>query len=157
MARTFRRTPLAAAALVVGSLALTGCSVVNPITTQGPYAPSDGVRVEVADRVSVENLMVLTAGKGEVGRVLGAVVNRSGKDVEVTLDLGEDGRPIPVGVAAGETVNLTDADISLAKVPVAPGAVLDSLIGATGSGDVAVPVPVLDGTIPPYDEYLAGA
>ncbi|MHB1064803.1 MAG: hypothetical protein ACYC1Z_10030 [Georgenia sp.] len=157
MARTFRRTPLAAAALVVGSLALAGCSVVNPITTQGPYAPSDGVRVEVADRVSVENLMVLTTGEGEVGHVLGAVVNRSEQDVEVTLALGEGGSTIPVGVAAGETVNLTDAGISLAEVAVAPGAMLDSLIGATGSGDVAVAVPVLDGTIPPYDEYLAGA
>lgn len=153
MARTIRRTPLATA-VVVGALALAGCSVANPITTAMPYAPSDGVRVEVTDGVTVENLMVLTDGEGEEGHVLGAVVNRSSEDVEVTITLGEDGGSVPVDVAAGESVNLAEAGITTAAVGAAPGAVLDATVGATGSGDVAAAVPVLDGTIPPYDEYL---
>lgn len=154
MARTVRRMPLAVAALAVGPLALAGCSVASPITTQGPYAASDGARVQVTDNVAVENLMVLTEGEGEEGHVLGAVVNRSEQDVEVMLTLGEGEGTIPVGVAAGETVNFTDAGITIDAVGVPPGAVLDSTVAADGTGEITVAVPVLDGTIPPYDEYL---
>ena len=153
MARTIRRPAIAAATLGV-ALVLGGCSAANPITTQRAYAPSDGIRVQVADGVSVENLLVLTEGEGQPGHVLGAVVNRSTQDVRVSLKLGESGSPIPVSVPAEGQVNLGNQKATTPSVSVPPGATLPATVGANGVGEISVEVPVLDGTIPPYDEYL---
>ncbi|WP_448070852.1 hypothetical protein [Georgenia yuyongxinii] len=153
MARTIRRSAIAATALGA-ALALAGCSVANPITTQMEYAPSDGVRVEVTDGVVVENLMVLTESEGAEGRVVGAVVNRSGEPAVVTLSLGEGASAVPVRVPAGGTADLLADGVTVPSVGVPPGAMLPSTVGAEGAGQVSVDVPVLDGTIPPYDEVL---
>ncbi|WP_447925876.1 hypothetical protein [Georgenia muralis] len=157
MARTAPRARTVAVASAAATLTLAGCSVANPITTAVPYAPSDGVRVEVTDGVVVENLMILAEGEGEEGLVIGSVVNRSREDVEVTLSLGEGGGEVPVEVAAGESVSLNEAGLSVASLEVAPGAVLPSSVSTDVGGTVEVPVPVLDGTVPPYDEFLDGA
>ncbi|TRW43230.1 hypothetical protein [Georgenia yuyongxinii] len=156
MARTIRRSAIAAT-MLGAALVLAGCSVANPITTQMAYAPSDGIRVEVADGVVVENLMVLTESKGGEGHVVGAVVNRSKENALVTLILGEGGGGVPVRVPAGGTADLLADGVTVASVGVAPGAVLPSTVGAEGAGQVSVDVPVLDGTIPPYDEVLGQA
>ncbi|WP_127126544.1 hypothetical protein [Georgenia sp. SYP-B2076] len=153
MARTTRRSLIAAAALGA-SLVLAGCSVANPITTQGAYAASDGVRAELGG-VTVENLLILTEGEGETGHVLGSIVNHTTEPVQVTLTLGENGGSIPFRLPAEGTVNLTDEGTALESVDVPAGAVLPGSISTSGAGSVSVPVPVLDGTIPPYDEYLA--
>ena len=154
MVRTARRTRLAALATLGGTLLLAGCSVANPITTAQPYAPSDGIRVALTDDVSVENLMVLTKGKGQEGHLLGAVVNRSGENVEVTFTIGEGGASVPVRVDAGDEVNFTDAGITTQSVDAAPGATVPATVSMPSAGDTQVQIPVLDGTIPPYDEYL---
>ncbi|GAA4287063.1 hypothetical protein [Georgenia daeguensis] len=154
MVRTTRRTRLAALAALGGTLTLSGCAVANPITTAEPYAPSDGIRVAVSDEVVVENLMILTEGEGQPGHLLGAVVNRSGEDVEVSFTIGEGGATVPVRVDAGEHVNFTDAGITTQSVDAEPGATIPATVSMPSAGDAQVEVPVLDGTIPPYDEYL---
>ncbi len=153
MARTIRRSAIAAAMLGVG-LVLGGCTATNPITTQYSYAPSDGIRVEVTDRVSVENLLVLTEGEGQPGHVLGAVVNRSPQDMYVSLTLGKSGTAIPVHVPAGGEVNLSAENVTTPSVGVQPGATLPATVGAAGVGEISVEVPVLDGTLPAYKDYL---
>lgn len=154
MARTALRARTVAVASAAATLTLAGCSVANPITTAVPYAPSDGVRVVVTEGVAVENLMILAEAEGEEGFVIGSVVNRSREDVEVSLRLGEGGSEVPVDVAAGESVSLGEAGLSVASLEVAPGGVLPSSVSTDRGGAVDVPVPVLDGTVPPYDEYL---
>ena len=153
MARTIRRTAIAATTLGV-ALVLGGCSATNPITTQYSYAPSDGVLVQVGDGVSVDNLMVLTEGEGQPGHVLGAVVNRSTQDVRVSLQVGDGGASIPVRVPAGGEVNFAHEKVTTPSVGVAPGGTLPATVSADDTGSVSVEIPVLDGTIPPYDEYL---
>ncbi|KAE8762565.1 hypothetical protein [Georgenia thermotolerans] len=153
MARTIRRTAIAATTLGV-ALVLGGCTATNPITTQYSYAPSDGVLVQVGDGVSVENLMVLTEGEGQPGHVLGAVVNRSTEDVRVSLQIGDGGATVPLRVPAKGTVNFTNDKITTPSVGIAPGGVLPATVSADNAGNVSVDIPVLDGTIPPYDEYL---
>ncbi|GAA1648437.1 hypothetical protein [Georgenia ruanii] len=153
MARTIRRTAIAAA-MLGAALVLAGCSATNPITTQYSYAPSDGVRVQLADGVSVENLMVLTEGEGQLGHVLGAVVNRSTQDMRVSLRIGDGGATVPVQVPAKGEVNFTDEKVTTPSVAVPPGGVLPATVSADDTGVVSVDVPVLDGTIPPYDKYL---
>lgn len=152
MARTASRTRLTAAVVVGSALSLGGCTFANDITTLGPYAASDGVRVEVGDGVSVENLMVLTEGGGAEAYVLGSIVNRTREEVEVTLDIA--GAQAPFTLGPGETVNLTEERLTAQSVAEAPGATTPGTVSSSGSGTVEVSVPVLDGTIPPYDTYL---
>ncbi|WP_043499256.1 hypothetical protein [Georgenia sp. SUBG003] len=153
MART-TRTRLVATIALGGTLTLAGCSVASPITTAKPYAPSDGIRVAVTDEVSVENLMILTDGEGEEGHLLGAVVNRSGERVEVSFSFEGGGSSVPVRVGAGEHVNFTEAGITVPGVDAAPGATVATTVSEPAAGGTDVQVPVLDGTIPPYDEFL---
>src|SRR5690606_961128 len=69
------RTTLVAAGAAAGALLLGACA---PITTQLPYAPSDGSRVDFDDAAGLRglNLMVLTAAEGEPGALLGALANQ---------------------------------------------------------------------------------
>jgi len=151
------RTRLVALIALGGTLTLAGCSVASPITTAHPYAPSDGIRVAVTDEVAVENLMILTEGEGQEGHLLGAVVNRSGEDVEVSFSFEGGSGSVPVRVDAGDFVNFTDAGITISNVDAAPGATVTTTVSAPTAGDTEVHVPVLDGTIPPYDEFLGQA
>ncbi|GAA4414564.1 hypothetical protein GCM10023169_00040 [Georgenia halophila] len=154
MVRTTPRTRLAALGAAAVATLVGGCSFANPITTAQAYAPSDGIRVPISDEVSVENLLVLTEGAGETGYVLGAVVNHTSEEVEVSLTLGEEAAPIPVTVEPEGEVNFTGAGLTLEEVAVAPGATLTSVVSTGSAGELAVDVPVLDGTLPPYDRYL---
>jgi hypothetical protein len=150
----FTRTRLAALIALGGTLTLAGCSVASPITTAQPYAPSDGIRVAVTDDVSVENLMILTEGEGEPGHLLGAVVNRSSEDVEISFSFEGGSASVPVRVDAGDYVNFTDAGITTQSVDAAPGSTISTTVSDPTVGDFQAEVPVLDGTIPPYDEFL---
>ncbi|MFC7404448.1 hypothetical protein [Georgenia alba] len=159
MARTTRRTRLVslAATGIAVAAAAGGCATMNPITTAEPYAPSDGVRVPIRSDLVVENLMVLTEADGETGHLLGAVVNRGTEAVEVSFTFGESGAPIPVTVEPEATVNFTEAGITVDQVEVPPGAVLPSVVATSQDGETTTRVPVLDGTIPPYDDFLESA
>lgn len=147
MPRPARALAILAVPLAAGLLG--GCGFASPIQTQQTYAASDGVRVQLSDDVRIENLLLLTAAEGEPGRLLGAVVNGSGDDATVSIDVG--GEVTEVHVAAGQTANLADEE-PLAAVGAAPGATIEVSIEFAGTTVRAIPV--LDGTIPPYDEYL---
>ncbi|KGM02393.1 hypothetical protein [Cellulomonas cellasea] len=148
-----RLSATVAVALVGAGLA--GCSATNPITTQEPYAPSDGVRVGLGD-LTAENLLVLTSGEGEPASLHGAVRNRGGEDLEVTFTL-EDGTEVgTVEVAAGDGVLLggTDGEQLLFTATDVPGSTTDLAISTAAGGAETVPVPVLDGTLPEYADEV---
>ncbi|MGO1316108.1 MAG: hypothetical protein ACTMIR_03605 [Cellulomonadaceae bacterium] len=134
-----------------GALAVSGCA---PIMTQHAYAPSDGLRVVLADGVIVQNLLVLTAAEGDPGAVLGAVRNSGPADAVVSLagtDLQvEAGQTVLIGGEAGRPL-LLDA------VDAAPGATLPLEVGIVGQQVETVPVPVLDGELPQYAPYVPTA
>ncbi|MPV36303.1 hypothetical protein [Georgenia subflava] len=148
MARPTRS--LTAAALLA---TLAGCSVANPITTQLEYAPSDGVRVELSENVSAENLMILTRGEGREGHLLGAVVNRSDEDVAVEIELA--GGPVyDFDLGPQDVVNFADAELTPASVDDPPGATLQATLSLDQAGSQEAFIPVLDGTLPAYERYL---
>ncbi|WP_418607179.1 hypothetical protein [Georgenia sp. SUBG003] len=131
-------------------LAAPGCSAANPITTQMSYAPSDGVRVQLSDDVSAENLMILTRGEDQEGHLLGAVVNRSTDPSTVTVTVELDGgSTYTFDLGPSENVNLTDEDLTPTRVDAPPGATLPGTVSASNAGSQDVDIPVLDGTIPP--------
>ncbi len=157
--RTGRRSVLRAlAALTIAGTAVgvAGCS---PLTTLRPYAPSDGVRAVLEDQITIENLLILTTGEGMPALVVGGVTNRTADRSVVTMTFGENGTETSVVVLGRDTVLLDPLNengelMFLEASPVAPGAVVPVTISTEESGSVTAQVPVLDGTLEPYGEYI---
>ncbi len=145
-----RQTVAAIVAAPLAALLLAGCGFASPIRTQQTYSPSDGVRVDLGDGVRIENLMVLTEAEGEPGRLLGAVVNGSPADARVRIDVSGGVNEIRVG--AGEVASLLDDADLIPAVGAPPGATIEATIDFRGT--TTRRIPVLDGSIPPYDRYL---
>ena len=139
------------------ALTLTGCGLMTPITTQGPYAASDGVRVEVTDDVWAENLLLLTADAEQPALLIGLVANHSKTDgAEYSLSTA-DGTELHSGSLEAEAVvNLNDEPVEVTGVDTVPGST--AVINVAAGGEVSsVPVPVLDGTLEQYREFLEAA
>jgi len=151
-----RLSATVAVALVGAGLA--GCSATNPITTQRPYAASDGVRTTLGD-LTAENLLILTSGAGEAASLQGAVSNDGAEELEVTFAL-EDGTEVgSVEVGAGDGVLLggTEGEQLLFASADVPGATTDVTITTAAGGSETIAVPVLDGTLPEYADLVPTA
>ncbi|MDT0165904.1 hypothetical protein Q9R32_10075 [Actinotalea sp. AC32] len=145
------RTP---GALLASSIVLSACAFTQPIPARD-MALGDGVRVELSEDISAENLMILTRGQGERGHLLGAVANRSDRTVQVSIDPGGGGA-FTIDAPARSKVNLTHAGLVIEAVAMAPGATQPTTVSSPATGAFAVEVPVLDGTLPHYDRFLNG-
>lgn len=157
MSRSARPARLVAAASVMaGALLLAACS---PTITTKPYAPSDGIRVNLTDQVRGINLMVVSEGEGQPGAVLGALANGSADDVDFVL-AAEGAEPISLTVPAGQTVYLSAdhegdqaVDAQLDIVDTYPGGDLDATLSGAGV-DEDFSLPVMDGTLPEYADWV---
>lgn len=150
------RTIAVAGVSAAGALLLAACA---PTTTTLNYDPSDGVGVSVlgADNTELRgiNLLVVSAAEGEPGNVLGALSNTSAEDATFTLQSPGAG-PLVVEVPAGDTVYLNSeagepALIDL--VTAAPGDYLDATL-SVGADTKEFQLPVFDGTLPEYADYV---
>nr|WP_216077528.1 hypothetical protein [Isoptericola sediminis] len=133
-------------------MALGACA---PITTQMGYAPSDGTRVDFEDmQVRGLNLLVIATEEGGDGNLLGALANNSDEDVEFTLT-ASGATPVTVPVPAEETVYLgTDGEETLlGPVDTIPGGTLEATLEVAGQSETFY-LPVFDGTLPEYADYL---
>lgn len=148
---------MAAAALSIGLLALTGCGYVNAQQTSHQYAASDGTRADVGP-VQLRNMLIVSAGEQQPGRVIGAVYNSSSNDVKVTLK-GAEGAQTEVPVKKNSYTLLnqsTDAAI-LSTSGGKPGSLVDVQVTESGTNvNKTVKVPVVDGTLKEYVAYLPG-
>lgn len=153
------RTIALAAVSASGALLLAGCS---PSTTDLNYDPSDGAGVSVLGEENRAlrgiNLMVVSTAEGEAGNVLGALTNKTADDASFTLE-APGAAPVTLDVPAGDTVYLgteTGETVQLDAVGGAPGEYLDAQL-TVGSDSMEFQLPVLDGTLPEYAEYLPAA
>jgi hypothetical protein len=149
------RRPLAVAVI---ALALAGCSATNPIQTDKPYSPADGVRV-VLGNVRAENLLAVTSAAGAAGALSGALVNSGPADVTVTLTVADTSQPVSVpahGSVLIGTGNATGKRVPLPTVSAAPGMLLDVQLSTPADGSVSVQVPVLDAANPQYTAVVGG-
>lgn len=146
------RRPLVAVALAV-MFVLGACT---PPTTMNQYAAGDGARANLGSQVKVENLLVITEAEGSAGTLVGGVVNLWEQEAEVSLSVQDLGEAVTVTVDPKATLLLhpEHESVVLPSVPVPPGATLEVQISTGNSGSVTVPVPVLDGTMDPYQDYL---
>ncbi len=107
--RPGRRAVAPVAATVAAGLLLGGCSFTSRDVTLEPYAPSDGLQVDLGE-VLVRNVLVVSEGDGAPGVVSGALVNRGEEDAVVLVEVGPT--IDEVDVAAGATVFLSGYDSS---------------------------------------------
>ncbi|GHD12856.1 hypothetical protein [Zhihengliuella salsuginis] len=148
------RRALATAALAVVALGATGCGAINDQATTDKYAPSDGVVFSAGD-LEVRNLMLVTNSADEEARVLGSLVNDSDADTRVNLNV--DGTAVSIAVPADSVTKLED-DANKTVIPSAgeePGS--HTLVDVTVNGEsVEKSVPVVNGVLPEYRQYLPG-
>lgn len=147
----------AGALLAASALVTAGCSATGPTATETVDPPSHGLPVDISERAGLVNLMVLTAAEGGTGAVYGAAWNDNTDPVEITVALPDGTVLARVTVPALGTVTLgatQEEQIRVPDVPVPPGAVMELVVSTERGGRVVAPVPVLDGTLPPYDQLV---
>jgi hypothetical protein len=148
---------LAAAALGLGLLTVTGCGYITPQQTTQQYAASDGIRADLGP-LELRNMLIVSAGEDKPGRLLGAVYNSSSKDVKLTVN-GAEGSQTQVTVKANSYTLLNDStdEAILSTSGGEPGSLVDVKIREDGTNlDQTIKVPVLDATLEEYKKYVPG-
>lgn len=149
------------AGLVLGgaaALALGGCSLVTPINTMGPYSPATGVRVDLSPEVSLENLLLLTTDAEQPALLIGLAANRSKTEPAEIAVTTEDGTEVYSATLEAEAIeNLNDNPVTLTDTEATPGSTVNLTVSGAEAGAQSVPVPVLDGTLEQYAQYLEAA
>jgi len=145
---------LAAAALGVGMLT-SGCGYTNPQQTSEQYQSSDGIIADLGP-LQLRNILIISTGEDQPGRLIGAVYNSSSQDVTLTVK-GAEGSQTEVPVKANDYTLLNDSsdEAILSTTGGIPGSLVDVEIQEDGTNvSNTVKVPVLDATLPEYEEYL---
>lgn len=148
------RRVVAAAALAMLTLGVTSCGAINEQATTYQYAASDGIVLNVGD-LDVRNLMLVTKSATDEARVLGSLVNNTDKDETFELKLDTDS--VTVKVPAKSVVEFEEDENKtlLSSTGVAPGAHAPATL-TVGVNSASPSIPVLDGTLEEYREYVPG-
>lgn len=151
-----RRGKMALTAAVVGVGLLTaGCGYITPQQTNHQYSASDGIRADLGP-LKLRNILIVSSGEDQPGRVIGAVYNSSSKDVKLTMK-GAEGSQTEVAVKANSYTLLNDTtdEAILSTTGGKAGSLVDVQVSEDGTNvNSTVRVPVLDTTLPEYKEYL---
>jgi len=144
---------IAAAAIGVGLLSVTGCGFVNAQQTTHQYSASDGIKADLG-QLQLRNMLIVASGEKESGRVIGAVFNQSNSDATLTIS-GADGAQTEVPVKAKSETYLNEESDSavLSTAGAAPGG-LAKVTVRSGSDSAQINIPVVNGTLPEYQKYL---
>ena len=155
-----RRVALSVA-LGAALLSATGCGYINAQQTTHKYSASDGVREDIGS-LQLRNVLIVSSGTDGAskeltadapGRLLGTVFNTSSKPVSLTFSDG--GSTVRLDVPANGELNLGEEStpVKLSESGAIPGGLSHIKFTADGANK-EVGVPVLDGTLPEYREYL---
>jgi hypothetical protein len=145
---------IAALALAVG---LSACSVFSFPHTQEPYNTSDGVSASVGE-VEFLNLIVFT-DDGENGNLSGAVVNRSEREIALTLQYVSDGEKVNVEltIPEGRTFRIGSGEggqLFLPAINSDPGSLLTVYFQYGDNPGAQTDIPVLDAALSQYEGLL---
>lgn len=137
---------------LIAAAALTGCQWTSTIQTDQAYEPADGTSVRVGG-LEVNNVIVVSEGKGAPGNVTGLAINNTARPLEVRVRVanagGEEGPAI--AVPAGGTAALSAPGGQAVTIP-SVSEIAGSHIALTISsseGQTSVSAPIL----PPVDFY----
>ena len=145
-------------AATAGVVALTvlgasGCSAVNEQATTREYSPSDGIVANVGD-LQLRNILVVSNGSGEEGRLIGTVINDSDQDMDIELVVG--GSTLTWSIPEGGKVVYEQEPaeaVTVETVEVEAGTGIDAELTA-GSENTILNVPVVNGDLESYRQYL---
>jgi len=148
------RTAAVAGLAAVALLGATGCSSINQQATTLQYSASDGIVANVGD-AELRNVLLVSSGPDAEARYLGAVNNPSEQPLEVTITV--DGTDTRLSVPAGEMLQLGDPENEhvIPSHGSFPGGMADATVEVDGQSQ-QVEIPVLDGTLPEYRQYVPG-
>lgn len=148
------------AAVLLGA---TGCSLESNVASLTPYAPSDGVQVNLDD-IKLRNFIFLVSP--EHGALIGSVVNSGKYDQTVLIQYRDaetdETKTISVAVEAGAKVDFgfneqPALEISPEKEngdSAVAGGLVQVYASLTGGEAQTLEVPVLDGTLPEYADVI---
>jgi hypothetical protein len=145
-----------AAAAIAATIAL-GVAACAPIATLKPYDPSDGVSTKVGD-VKVLNALVLTKA-GANGNLLFSAYNPSDQLVQLTVQFdGSTGKVTKTATLLPDAT--TDfgygkkGQFFLPGITTKAGSLVDIYFQYGDVEGKQIPVPVLDGSLPQYQNLL---
>lgn len=143
-------------AVAVAVVALSACSAINPITTNKEYQASDGIRVDLGEDVEGINMLVVTTAKDAPAVLTGSIHNASAEAVTVTLSIdGTIAANVEVAPNSTAVVGTGEGQTLVQGVsPAAPGGLAPVWFGTEELGATQVQVPVVDGTLAPYDQIV---
>lgn len=157
------RRAASGAALAALALTATGCAAINDQATTYQYDPSDGVSAHVGD-VSIQNLMLVTNGADQQARYIGTILNKGDASADLTLEFGSSS--VDTSVEAGNKMRLEDDKYaSTFTVPGDTNKEADKgtypgqqvlVTFKSGGNSTTAKVPVVDGTLPEYADYVPG-
>ncbi|MFT4136491.1 glycoside hydrolase family 30 beta sandwich domain-containing protein [Microbacterium sp.] len=138
-------------AVVLGA---TGCNMIAPQATTIPYSASDGVNIPSSGPLKVRNALIVADESGEDGNLVAAIVNDT--DEKQTLNIGVNGKTKTVNVDARSIVSLgaDDKPLLLSGIDTKPGAGLAVTFQSGDGTAVEFAVPVIDGELPYYEEFV---
>ena len=91
---------------MASGLLTAGCGYITPQQTSHQYSASDGIRADLGP-LQLRNMLIVSTGEDQPGRLIGAVYNSSSKDVKLTVN-GAKGSQTEVPVKANSYTLLND-------------------------------------------------
>ncbi len=146
----------AAAALALGVLLLTGtgCSYDNPAETAKITPATNGINTVVGP-IKLADMLILSYGADQPGRIMGTVFNTSSTDAVVTIT-GAPGSKVSIPVKANGSTSLAQPPaMVLEPTAGSPGSMVTVQVREDSTGTSAdIQFPVLDSTLPEYQSYM---
>lgn len=141
-----------AATVVLGTSA---CNLISPQTTTKEYDASDGVSGTIGD-MSIRNAAIIS-GDGKDGNLLVSITNAGGAE-SLTIKWGDDfSESTEARIPEDETISFGTEEedpILLENIDAVPGSLLTVFFQYGDETGVEIFVPVLDGTLPEYAEFV---
>ena len=146
---------IAVLAITASAVALSGCSLSRYTASLDPYAPSDGVQLDIQN-LKARNLMLIQGASGNA-ILIGSFVNSGTSNVTANLqtkDLNGEEIRLSFEVAAGKKFDLgyNGTEGVILKLDAVPGS-MHSVYLAGDSDPVEILVPVMDGSLEEYRQY----
>ncbi|WP_104180713.1 hypothetical protein [Arthrobacter sp. B0490] len=142
-------TARAGGLVATAMLVLTGCATGGEDNWNSTAVGDD----KSVGEVDLRSVLLVTRDEGEPARLLGTLENNGDGAVDITISDSDEETTLTI--PAQGSVPLDSVDTVLQTAGDAPGA-RTTLTATTDAGDVDLLVPVVDGTLDPYQPYLPG-
>jgi hypothetical protein len=144
-----------AAGAVLLTLGVSGCSFTAEQSTTTQYAASDGI-VKDLGPVLLRNILIIGRDDETAGRLIGTVFNTSDDPVTLSIQAGGAATEVTIdGQGEFKFEEESSDDATLEGLEDIPGSLIDVEFDVEGEQAV-FEVPVLDGTLEEYREFVPG-